>query len=87
MSAVGHAHIPASLVIKDTHCSLCHWTAFRKAARWPNVASGDWGIFLGEVMPVLVFRAWGYLGKRDAEAEEVWGCEGGVGPWWRGRLK
>lgn len=51
------------------------------------MASGDWGIFLGEVMPVLVFRAWGYLGKRDAEAEEVWGCEGGVGPWWRGRLK
>lgn len=50
---------------------------------WPVVM----GTFLGEVMPVLVFRAWGYLGKRDAEAEEVGGYEGGVRPWWRGRFK
>lgn len=64
VSAVGHAHIPASLVVEDTHSSLYHEAAFRKATRWPSVASGDRGTFLGEVMPMLVFRAWGAWARR-----------------------
>lgn len=43
VSGVGQAPISASLVVLDVQSSLCLQVAFRKTARWPVWARGDWG--------------------------------------------
>lgn len=83
MSAVGQAPMPAFLAVLDTHSSVCHEVAFRKAARWlADVGRGDGNLPGGKgMMPVLSSESEA-LARGTLRLKKC-----GPGPWWRGWLK